>query len=106
VAQKLSRVPATDGEETSHGDGALSLRQVRLEGLGAVIKYFRACQHSSRRNQHVSRRNEFRRWLLQRRDSSLDSARLARGFRYLLKLVLQHPPDCHFAATKAYVMRR
>jgi len=34
VAQKLSRLPATDGKETSRGDGSLSLRQLRLEGLG------------------------------------------------------------------------
>jgi len=38
VAQKLSRVPAADGKETSRGDGSLPLRQIRLEGLGALIQ--------------------------------------------------------------------
>ena len=28
------------------------------------------------------------------------------GFGYLLTLVLQHPPDCHCAARKAYLVRR
>jgi len=37
VAQELSRVPAANGKETSHGDGSLPLRQIRLEGLGALI---------------------------------------------------------------------
>jgi len=36
VAQKLSCLQATDGKETAHGDGALPLRQVRLEGLAAL----------------------------------------------------------------------
>ena len=35
MAQKLSRLPATHGQEKSHGDGSLRLRKVRLEGLGA-----------------------------------------------------------------------
>jgi len=39
VAQKLSRVPATDGKETSYRDGSLFVREVRLEGLGALIRY-------------------------------------------------------------------
>ncbi len=29
----MSRLPAAAGKETSHGDGALPLRQVRVEGL-------------------------------------------------------------------------
>jgi len=29
----VSRLPAAAGKETSHGDGALPLRQVRVEGL-------------------------------------------------------------------------
>src|SRR5712664_2078593 len=45
VAQKLSRLPATDGKEKSHGDGSLPLRKVRLEGLAALIPCFRDCQH-------------------------------------------------------------
>ncbi len=28
-----------------------------------------------------------------------------RGFGFLLTLVLQHPPDCHWAARKAYLAR-
>jgi len=36
VAQKLSRLSATDGQEKSHGDGSLPLRKVRLEGLAAL----------------------------------------------------------------------
>jgi hypothetical protein len=32
VGQKLSCLQATDRKETAHGDGALPLRQVRLEG--------------------------------------------------------------------------
>ena len=39
MAQKLSCVQATDGEETSHGDGGLHLRQVRLEGLTQKLLY-------------------------------------------------------------------
>ena len=35
MAQKLSRLPATDGQEKSHRDGSLPLRKVRLEGLAA-----------------------------------------------------------------------
>ncbi len=38
VALELSRLPATDGKERSHGDGSLPLREVRLEGLGALIQ--------------------------------------------------------------------
>ena len=41
MAQKLSRLPGTDGKETSDGDGSLPLRQVCLEGLGALIQYSR-----------------------------------------------------------------
>jgi len=37
VAQKLSRLSATAGKETSHRDGALPVRQVRLEGLGSDV---------------------------------------------------------------------
>jgi hypothetical protein len=36
VAQELSRLPATDGKEKSHGNGSLPLREVRLEGLDAM----------------------------------------------------------------------
>jgi hypothetical protein len=43
VAQKLSRLQATDGKETAYGDGALPLRQARLEGLGALIQCFCDC---------------------------------------------------------------
>jgi hypothetical protein len=39
VAQKLSCLPAADGKETSHGDGSLLLREVRLEGLGGLIQF-------------------------------------------------------------------
>jgi len=38
VAYELSRLPATDGKERSHGDGSLPLREIRLEGLGALIQ--------------------------------------------------------------------
>ncbi len=38
AAQELSRLPATDGKERSHGDGFLPLREVRLEGLGDLIQ--------------------------------------------------------------------
>ena len=37
MAQELSRLPAANGKETSHGDGSLPLRQVRVEGLGALL---------------------------------------------------------------------
>lgn len=36
VAQKLSRLPTTDGKETSYGNGSLLLREVRLEGLDKI----------------------------------------------------------------------
>jgi hypothetical protein len=36
VAKELSRLPATDGKERSHGDGSMPLREVCLEGLGAL----------------------------------------------------------------------
>ena len=40
MAQKLSRLPATDGKETSHRDGSLFVREVRVEGLGGPIISF------------------------------------------------------------------
>jgi len=40
VAQKLSSVSATDGKETSHRNGPLLVRQIRLEGLTSAAKYF------------------------------------------------------------------
>ena len=36
VAQKVSCLSAAHVKETSHGDGSLPLRQVRLEGLGLL----------------------------------------------------------------------
>jgi len=39
VAQELSCLPATDGKETSYGDGSLLLRETCLEGLGALIQF-------------------------------------------------------------------
>ena len=34
VAQELSSLSATDGEETSYRNGSMQMREVRLEGLG------------------------------------------------------------------------
>ena len=41
VAQKLSRLSATDGQEKSHRDGSLLLWKIRLEGLAARLQSFR-----------------------------------------------------------------
>jgi len=38
VAKKLSCLPASTGKEKPHGDGPLPLREVRLEGLVAMIR--------------------------------------------------------------------
>jgi hypothetical protein len=38
VAKKLSGVQATAGKERTHGDVALPVRQVRLEGLDGLIQ--------------------------------------------------------------------
>ncbi len=40
VASKLSSVSATVGKETSHRNGALLVRQIRLEGLASAIERF------------------------------------------------------------------
>jgi len=41
VAKKLSGVQATDGKERTHGDVALPVRQVRLEGLTSDLARLR-----------------------------------------------------------------
>jgi hypothetical protein len=40
VAQELSRLPATHGKETSHGNGSLPLWEVRLEGVACQTPYY------------------------------------------------------------------
>jgi len=38
VAQKVSGLSASPGKEAPHGDSSLSLRQVRMEGLGSTSR--------------------------------------------------------------------
>ena len=40
VAPNLSSVSATDGKETSHRNGHLLVRQIRLEGLASATECF------------------------------------------------------------------
>ena len=50
MAQKLSGLWIADGKKTSHRDGALPLRQIRLEGVGGKDSMLTTVQSEDHRS--------------------------------------------------------